>query len=76
LQSIRKDAGMVHNSSYTSSDFKVNVAENTNENFSTWLGGSILASTEQFYNICHSKAQYEEEGARIVRHNAIFKAQL
>ena len=36
----------------------------------------MLASTQEFYRVCHTKAQYDEEGPRIARHNAVFSAQL
>jgi len=87
LQSKRNDAGVDGNGSNESSlkktsststpnDFNVKVVENNAQNYSAWLGGSIVASTEQFYQVCHTKAQYEEEGARIARGNVMFKAQL
>lgn len=34
--------------------------------FSTWIGGSILASLENFKKMWISKREYEEEGVRAV----------
>ena len=33
---------------------------------------SALASSPEFYRVCHTKAQYMEEGPRIARHNPVF----
>jgi actin-related protein 3 len=54
----------------------VNVVENHAKTSSVWLGGSILASSDGFLDTCYTKAQYEEEGARIFRQNVAFKAKL
>ena len=39
-----------------------------------WFGGSMLACSPAFHGVCHTKAQYQEEGPRIARHNAVFAA--
>ena len=52
----------------------MNVIENNALDASVWLGGSILASTDEFFDTCYTKAQYEEEGSRIFRNNIAFKA--
>jgi actin-related protein 3 len=57
-------------------DLNVNVIENSALDSSVWLGGSILASTDEFFEICYTKRQYEEEGSRIFRQNIAFKASL
>jgi len=36
----------------------------------------MVASTPDFYRVCHTKAQYDEEGPRIARHNPVFNATL
>ena len=51
----------------------VNVISHQMQRFAVWFGGSMLSSTPEFYRVCHTKAQYEEEGPRIARHNAVFK---
>ena len=52
----------------------VNVISHHMQRFAVWFGGSMLASTPEFFRVCHTKAQYEEEGPRIARHNPVFKA--
>lgn len=42
------------------------------QRYAVWFGGSILAMTDQFVSSCHTKADYEEHGPRIARHNAAF----
>lgn len=55
-----------------SANIDVNVISHHMQRFAVWFGGSMLASTPEFYRVCHTKAQYEEEGPRIARHNAVF----
>ncbi|CAM9204020.1 unnamed protein product, partial [Laminaria digitata] len=43
--------------------------------YAVWFGGSLVASVPDFYRVCCTKAQYEEEGPRIARHNPVFSAQ-
>ena len=52
----------------------VNVISHHMQRFAVWFGGSMLASTPEFFRVCHTKAQYEEEGPRIARHNPVFSA--
>lgn len=54
----------------------VDVVSHHMQRFAVWFGGSMLSSTAEFYRVCHTKAQYEEEGPRIARHNAVFSASL
>ena len=53
-----------------------NVISHAMQRFAVWFGGSMLSSTSEFYRVCHTKAQYDEEGPRIARHNAVFSAQM
>lgn len=55
---------------------EVDVLSHSRQAYAVWFGGSMLSSTAEFYRVCHTKAQYEEEGPRIARHNAVFSAQL
>lgn len=55
-------------------ELDINVISHPMQRFAVWFGGSMLASSDQFYQICHTKAQYEEEGPRIARHNPVFNA--
>lgn len=59
-----------------SQPIETNVVSHHMQRFAVWFGGSMLASTQEFYRVCHTKAQYDEEGPRIARHNAVFSAQL
>lgn len=35
--------------------------------YAVWFGGSLVASGPEFYRVCCTKAQYDEEGPRIAR---------
>jgi len=52
----------------------VNVVSHRMQRYAVWFGGSMLASTPEFYSVCHTKADYEEYGPSICRHNAVFGA--
>jgi len=49
----------------------VRVISHGMQRYAVWFGGSMLSSTADFYKACHSKAQYEEIGPSICRHNAL-----
>jgi len=51
---------------------QVSVISHNMQRYAVWFGGSMLASTPEFYNVCHTKAQYDEYGPSIARHNAVF----
>lgn len=55
---------------------KVDVASHTAkmQRYAVWLGGSIMASHPEFYKVCHTKADYDEQGPRIARFNVAFNA--
>lgn len=55
-------------------EMKVKVVSHEMQRFAVWFGGSMLASTPEFYRVCITKAQYEEEGPRCARANAVFNA--
>lgn len=52
----------------------VNVISHHMQRYAVWFGGSMLASTPEFYNVCHTKQQYDEYGPSICRHNPVFGA--
>ena len=52
----------------------VNVISHHMQRFAVWFGGSMLASHPEFYRVCKTKEQYDEEGPRIMRHNPVFNA--
>ncbi|XP_025831471.1 actin-related protein 3 [Agrilus planipennis] len=50
----------------------VKVVSHNLQRYAVWFGGSMLASTPEFYQVCHTKASYEEYGPSICRHNPVF----
>jgi len=52
----------------------VNVISHHMQRYAVWFGGSMLASTPEFYKVCHTKAAYDEIGPSICRHNPVFGA--
>jgi len=50
----------------------VHVISHQMQRYAVWFGGSMLASTPDFYQVCHTKAQYDEFGPSICRHNPVF----
>ena len=48
---------------------EVNVISHHMQRFAVWFGGSMLASTPEFNNVCHTRAAYEEFGPSICRHS-------
>lgn len=48
------------------------VISHSMQRYAVWFGGSMLASTPEFYQVCHTKAQYDEYGPSIARHNPVF----
>mmetsp|Transcript_115331 Transcript_115331/g.279813 ORF Transcript_115331/g.279813 Transcript_115331/m.279813 type:complete len:426 (-) Transcript_115331:89-1366(-) len=57
----------------SAADLKVKVVSHAKQRIAVFLGGSMLAATPEFYRVCHSKKDYDEQGPRIARHNAVFK---
>jgi len=53
---------------------EVNVISHHMQRYAVWFGGSMLASTGEFYNVCHTKQAYDEVGPSIARHNPVFGA--
>ncbi|CAD6184597.1 unnamed protein product [Caenorhabditis auriculariae] len=52
----------------------VQVISHKMQRYAVWFGGSMLASTPDFYQVSHTKAQYMEHGPSICRYNRIFGA--
>ncbi|ELT88060.1 hypothetical protein CAPTEDRAFT_155340 [Capitella teleta] len=52
----------------------VQVISHHMQRYAVWFGGSMLASTPEFYKVCHTKADYDEYGPSICRHNPVFGA--
>ncbi|XP_043546667.1 actin-related protein 3B isoform X2 [Chiloscyllium plagiosum] len=51
---------------------EVQVITHHMQRYAVWFGGSMLASTPEFYQVCHTKKDYEEFGPSICRHNPVF----
>lgn len=54
-----------------SKDLKIRISAPQERLYSTWIGGSILASLESFKRMWISRKEYDEEGPRII-HKKIF----
>lgn len=55
----------------------VQVLSHHMQRYAVWFGGSMLASTPEFYtDYCHTKAQYDEYGPSICRHNPVVNPEL
>jgi len=59
-------------STFKTTEVKVKVVSHPMQRYAVFFGGSMLASSADFPKYCHTKAQYEEEGPRIARHNPVF----
>ncbi|KPP66491.1 actin-related protein 3B-like [Scleropages formosus] len=51
---------------------EVQVVTHHMQRYAVWFGGSMLASTPEFFHVCHTKKDYEEYGPSICRHNPVF----
>jgi len=71
---IDRLGSMIRQNTAPPPEIEVNVISHPMQRYAVWFGGSMLASTEEFYRVCHTKAQYEEEGPRIARHSPVFSA--
>ena len=67
-----KDSEGLSGNKHTSRAIEVSVITHHMQRFAVWFGGSMLASTPEFYTVCHSKAAYDEIGPGICRHNPVF----
>ena len=50
---------------------EVQVVSHHAQRYAVWFGGSLLASTPEFYQVCHKKQEYDEYGPSICRHNPV-----
>lgn len=74
MQNITRLSQMSGLGSAPPPEIEVNVVSHHMQRYAVWFGGSMLASTPEFYRVCHTRAQYEEEGPRIARHSPVFSA--
>ncbi|KIH66129.1 Actin [Ancylostoma duodenale] len=54
--------------------FHPEVISHKMQRYAVWFGGSMLASTPEFYKVSHTKEEYMERGPSICRHNPVFGA--
>lgn len=50
----------------------VQVISHHMQRYAVWFGGSLMATTSEFYEKSHTKAEYYEYGPSICRHNPVF----
>lgn len=55
-----------------SSGVEVNVISHKRQRYAVWYGGSLLADMPEFYNVAHSRTDYEEYGPSLVRRFSVF----
>jgi actin-related protein 3 len=53
---------------------EVNVISHSMQRYAVWFGGSVLATTNEFYQVCHTKSKYDEVGPSLCRHSPVFGA--
>jgi len=54
-------------------DVKIKISAPRERLYSTWIGGSILASLDTFKKMWISKKEYDEEGIRVVHRKTFWK---
>ncbi|KIR76332.1 actin binding protein [Cryptococcus gattii EJB2] len=55
-----------------SSGVEVNVISHKRQRYAVWYGGSLMASTPEFFNVSHSREDYQEYGPSLVRRFSVF----
>lgn len=53
-------------------EIEVKVCSHKLQRYAVWFGGSMLASSPEFYQYSHTKQEYMEKGASICRYNPVF----
>lgn len=51
---------------------EVNVISHPTQRYAVWFGGSMLGTMAEFFKVCHTKAEYDEQGPSIARHSRVF----
>ncbi|KAK0177045.1 hypothetical protein PV327_002979 [Microctonus hyperodae] len=52
----------------------VRVISHHKQRCAVWFGGALLASGPEFYQVCHTKKDYQEYGPGICRYNPVFRS--
>jgi len=55
-----------------SGEVEVKVISHDRQRYAVWFGGSLLATTPEFFTKSHTKQQYDEHGPSICRFNPVF----
>lgn len=63
---------LLSNTNIQSKATDVKVLQHKMQRFAVWFGGSMLGSLPQFYEMAHSKQDYEEIGPSVARRNPVF----
>lgn len=50
----------------------VNVISHPTQRYAVWFGGSMIATMPDFFKVCHTKKDYDENGPSIARHSRVF----
>ena len=50
-----------------------NVVTHPMQRCAVWCGGSVLGTLPEFGSMCRTRAEYDEHGASICRHNAVYR---
>ena len=54
------------------SEVSVNVVSHPFQRYAVWFGGSMVGSSNEFFQKAVSKKQYDEYGPSICRHSPVF----
>lgn len=71
-RSDQQRARLLKGTSVDVKDMDVKVIQHRMQRFAVWFGGSMLGSLPQFFEMAHSKQEYEEIGASVARRNPVF----
>ena len=66
------DVQLISGSNIKLKKTEVKVIQHRMQRFAVWFGGSMLGSLPQFYEMAHSKEEYEEIGPSVARRNPVF----
>jgi len=51
---------------------EVKVIKHRMQRFAVWFGGSMLGALPQFFEMAHTREQYNEQGPSVARNNPVF----
>ena len=68
----QQQARLLASSNIQLKETEVKVIQHRMQRFAVWFGGSMLGSLPQFYEMAHSKQEYDEVGPSVARRNPVF----